>query len=222
MILCLDLGFKATGWCLFDGTTESIQDGRLIAPACGVIVPAEGLSPKALREKRKAEAFAHLARRLNHDLFWLFQSHRGNVDARGRRGFEIVAEVPSLGAQNAGAMRDMGMALACFESACEATSGDGFDVQVERYLRSDVVAAAFGRERPKGDVKAVVRRLVCERVAIDVEGVAEPLREHVYDAAATLFAARDAPSVRAQGWPPRALACLSRFARAGTNVSVRA
>jgi hypothetical protein len=206
MLLAFDVGYKATGWCWTSGEVvkpdpgSSTQFAPMLVAYGGVIVPTDGLSPKALREKRACDAAAHLIRRLHRAI-----EEAATIYGEGH-GARVIAEVPSLGSISAAGARQMAMALACYEIATRA-------FETERYLRSDVVAAMFGKRRPKGDIKDVTRKVVQQRFSIGLHDVPENLREHAYDAAACLFAARDAPSVRSQRWSEEAMNCLRMVGR---------
>lgn len=214
MLLAFDVGFKATGWCWTTGEVvhrgngtsgqEITTPARLLCNA-GVIVPTDGLSTKALREKRACEREAIQDRRL----FAGIKDMLRLILQADKAEFRIIAEVPAMGSISAASARQMAASLACFESAMET---DNYDV--ERYLRSDVVSAMFGKKRPTGDIKDVTRKVVLERMALRFEqDISDDLKEHAYDAAATLFAARDAPSVRSQRWSEAAMECLRMVGR---------
>ncbi|HUH20620.1 MAG TPA: hypothetical protein VLZ09_02025 [Gaiellaceae bacterium] len=218
MLLAFDVGYKATGWCWTSGEVvkpdlgSTSQFAPMLVAYGGVIVPTDGLSPKALREKRACEREAIQDRnlfrgieRVVDDVFKLASPYNDP--------FRVVAEVPALGSISAASARQMAASLACFECGCSSR------FEVERYLRSDVVAAMFGKRRPKGDIKDVTRKVVQQRIALDLKDVPENLREHAYDAAACLFAARDAPSVRSQRWSEEAMNCLRMAREAGLSRS---
>jgi hypothetical protein len=57
-------------------------------------------------------------------------------------------------------------------------------------------------------MKKQTAAFVRQRMALELTGIPEEHHEHVYDAAATLFAARDSMAVRSQGWIHEAMACL--------------
>jgi hypothetical protein len=232
MLLAFDVGFKATGWCMFDGRMgqAAAWDGKqpqreclgLVAVSAGVIVPTEGVSPKLLNDKRKCDAAVPQIE----GLFSGFRKVLRVVQEEDKRRHDpahpiplyVIAEVPSMGSQNAGSAREMAMALAAFVAAIAAELPFAF---TERYLRSDVIAAMYGQHPPrkptdkkkaKGFMKRETAKVVQQRIALDLTDVPESLREHAYDAAACLFAARDAPSVRSQRWGEEAMGCL-RMAR---------
>jgi len=224
VILAFDVGFKATGWCWTSGEMqkpphpleEGMPEPQIVAHG-GIIVPTDGLSPKALREKRACEREAIQDQRLFRGIRDLVidRIERERMSVRKLFPVSIVAEVPALGSINATAARQMAASLACFEAAMLVIEPElqGGMMDVERYLRSDVVAAMFGKRRPKGDIKDVTRKVVQDRIALDLKDVPENLREHAYDAAACLFAARDAPSVRSQRWSEEAMGCLRMVGR---------
>jgi len=224
MLLAFDVGFKATGWCWTSGEmqkpphpfSEGMPESRLVAYG-GVIVPTDGLSPKALREKRACEREAIQDQRLFRGIrdAALDRIEQEQMNSTKVFPVSIIAEVPALGSINATAARQMAASLACFEAAMLMIEPElqGGMMDVERYLRSDVVAAMFGKRRPKGDIKDVTRKVVQQRIALSLEDIPENLREHVFDAAACLFAARDAPSVRSQRWSEEAMACLRMVGR---------
>jgi hypothetical protein len=197
MILCIDVGFTATGWATFDGTVGT-RDLQLHARACGVIVPTDGLSPKSLNEQRSHEKYGLLCERFAADLHALVQKTLKGSDPIK---FWILGEPPAMGAMSAGAMRSMSFALAVYRVV--TTGMPRHDVS-----RNDVKAAIWGKRMPPGDIKPLVRQIVRQRMALDLTGIPEKLHEHVYDAAATLFAARDSMAVRSQGWSAEAMKCL--------------
>lgn len=208
-ILAFDIGYDATGWALLEGL---LANGKMIA-YCDVIRPKVGLSPKSLHDKRSCDRHAVLMRRLFDGIGNRIKFTSDVGDAA--KDVRIVAEAPTMGAKGAAAIRCMAAALACFECAMPAANV----YEHERYIRSDVLAAIYGGRPPtmpkgmkpgakKAWSKGLTSRVVDQRFAIEWDGLAENLREHVYDAIAVLFAARDAPSVKAQGWSKEAMNCL--------------
>lgn len=227
MILAFDVGFKATGWCWTTGQVVHLGNGtssqEITTPArilcnAGVIVPTDGLSTKALREKRACEREALQDLRLFRGIRDAALYAKNLCETTGGKVFplSVVAEVPAMGSISAASARQMAASLACFEAAMNVVeeANKGGLLEVERYLRSDVVSAMFGKRRPTGDIKDVTRKVVLQRMALRFEqDLSDDLKEHAYDAAATLFAARDAPSVRSQRWSEAAMGCLRMVGR---------
>lgn len=186
-LLLLDVGFAATGVAV----ATLHDDGPHVA--LDVIVPARGLSPKALHEKRACVKFGDLSERLFMQI-WSFL-HVGDPT--------IVAEVPVMGSRSAAGMRSMALALACYRAAA-------VDVESKRrheFIRNDVLAACFPKKKPVGDGKAATRALVRDLLVVDDSRLPavktkadQQLHDNAYDAAALLFVAREHGILRECGW----------------------
>lgn len=225
MILCFDVGYCATGWCMFDGRvaqavapddvpSDSGDVPYLVALNAGVVVPTDGLSPKAMRAKRACdlhgERFERLLDGIRNVIDFVGEQPRKEsyVVEDGPPPWIIVAEVPTMGAKGAAANRGMALALGAYRGAV-AFSEIARAARRLDFVRTDVLAACFGKLRPTGDVKDVVRKFVQRRIVLPLGLVAQHLHEHVWDAAAVLFAMNGSQELRAQKWSDEALRQLA-------------
>ena len=167
MIAGIDVALVCTGVAIVDPRNVRLVKGYAIVTA-----PI----PKKMKI-RQCDQMALRATHLAHKLFMAFDDY----EVTG-----CIIEYPSGGAQSAIAARGMGIATGVI-----ATVMHSLDMPVEIVTASEIKQAVTGS---KAGSKLKVAEAVKQKMTIDddaFDGIPGRRREHVYDAAAAVLAARD-------------------------------
>lgn len=139
MLISLDMGFKNTGWSVFD-------KGKVIA--VGVIVTEKSTK----KNIRVSDDYFNRASRLADELITLFIQHEPDG---------MIAELPSGGSQNARASHQMGIATGVLASLCA-----NWTMPFEGATPQEVKLAATGMKKA---TKEEVMDAICKKFGWEKE-----------------------------------------------------